>query len=101
MPKIVRSFPHTLGREAATVRIKKALERERIVKADLVTVVDENWTSDYDVVFTLKIYNYAVGGEMNIEERQVRIELNLPLLAVLVKGMIESQLENEVKKLLS
>ncbi|MDO5581111.1 MAG: polyhydroxyalkanoic acid system family protein [Planctomycetia bacterium] len=101
MPKLVKSIPHQLGREEAVARIKNAIEKEKVAKSNIVSASTDTWVSDHEMNFSLTIFGYNIHGDLNVGEFDVQIMLDLPVVAVMVKGMIESQLESEIHKLLS
>lgn len=100
MPKLNKTYPHSLGRMEAVQRIKAAIEQEKISKANIVEHSTENWISDNELEYSIKIFGYHVDGSLEINEDHVAVQLNLPLIAVMVKGMIEDQLRQEMEKLL-
>lgn len=96
MPKISLSFPHQLGKEEAIKRIRAAIEKEKVSRANIVTHSTENWVGDNHVDFTMTIFTYAVEGTLDIFEKSVDVTLELPMVATLVTGMIRNQLEQEI-----
>ena len=101
MPKISHTFSHSLGKEEAIRRIKKAVEVEKINKANFVSNTTEHWVGDDHVDFTMKIFGYSVDGTLDVAETTVAVTLELPLIATMATGMIEDQLQQEIAGLLS
>lgn len=101
MPKLVKSIPHQLGQQEAVSRIKSAVEKEKIAKSNIVSASTDEWISDHEMVFSMTIFGYNIHGDLDVSPSDVKIKLDLPVVAVMVKGMIESQLESEINKLLS
>ncbi len=96
MPHLSLQVPHSLGREEATRRIK-----EQAAKAsEQVTDLQENW-QDHTLTFRFKAMGFGVGGTLTVEDAFVKIEVDLPLAAALVKGMIEQKLRQEIAGVLA
>ena len=96
MPHLSIQIPHTLGREEATRRIKqKAAEA-----AQQVTDLEEQW-HDYTLSFCFKAMGFGVSGTLAVEDAAVKIDVDLPLAAAMVKGMIEQRLREEIAGVLA
>jgi len=89
-------IPHTLGREEATRRIKEQLPKAR----DKVTELEEQW-QDHTLTFHFKAMGFKVGGTMVVEETAANLDLDLPLAAMMVKGMIEQRVRGELGAILA
>ncbi len=89
-------IPHALGREEATRRIKDLLPKAR----DKVTDLDEQW-QDHTVTFHFKAMGFKVGGTMAVEDTAANLDVNLPLAAMMVKGMIEKRVREELGAVLA
>ncbi len=100
MAKLTKTFPHSLGQEEAARLIRERISLEKINKANLVTVTRENWSDPYNLDFSMTIFNYRIDGVLKIEEQSMTVELDLPLGASLFRGMIESQLTQQIEGML-
>lgn len=100
MPKISERFTHTLGKEEALRRIKAKLAEERVSKSNFVTDSSENW-NDGHLDFTMVIFTYTVHGTLDVTDDAVDVTLDLPVVAMMVKGMIDDQLRQEIAGLLA
>ena len=96
MPRLSMQIPHTLGREEATRRIKEQIPKVRDQVADL----DEHW-QDHTVTFHFKVLGFKVGGTITVEDTAVNLDVNLPLPAMMVKGMIEQRVRQEIAAILA
>jgi len=101
MPQIKKTYSHSLGCDEAARRIKAAIEQEKVNKANIVTATREDWSSPYHVDYAMKAFGYDVSGTLDIHDDDVVVVLDLPMIAMMVKGMIEDQLEQELAKLLA
>jgi hypothetical protein len=88
--------PHTLDRDEATRRLKEQAAKAR----DQVTDLEEQW-NDHTLTFRFKAKGFGVSGTMAVEPAAVNIDVNLPLAAMLVKGMIEQKLREEIASVLA
>jgi len=82
---------HALGREEATRRIKEQLSKA----IAQVTDFEEKW-EDHTLIFRFKAMGFGVSGTLAVEETVVKIDVDLPLAAAMVKGMIQQRLQQEV-----
>ena len=96
MPRLALEVPHTLGREEAARRLKEQAAKAR----DQVTDLEEQW-NDHTLTFRFKAMGFGVSGTMAVEDAAVKIDVNLPLAAMMVKGMIEQRLRQEIAGVLA
>jgi hypothetical protein len=89
-------IPHTLGREEATRRIKAQLPKVR----DQVTDLDEQW-QDHTVTFHFTALGFKVGGALMVEDAAANVDVDLPLVAMVVKGTIEQRVCQELGAILA
>lgn len=101
MPRISKTFPHSLGREEAARRLKAAIAREKINKALAVAEPRENWIDDYHLNYSMKVFTYPISGDLVVNDEDIAINIELPVVAVMVTGMIEDQLQQQMKEFLA
>ncbi|MDO5566378.1 MAG: polyhydroxyalkanoic acid system family protein [Planctomycetia bacterium] len=101
MPRISKTFPHTLGQEEAAKRLKSAIAREKINKAFAVSEPSENWIDDYHLNYSMKVFSYPISGDLAINDSDIVVNIELPVVAVMVTGMIEDQLQQQMKEFLA
>ena len=101
MPQLQFKTPHTLSPDEATARIKVRIKDEIGKAAHLVSDMKENWLDSNHAEFSFKAYGFAVDGKMFSEPGEVNVSLNLPFAAMMIKGMIESQLKGALNQILS
>ena len=87
---------HALGRDEATRRLKEQAAKAR----DQVTDLEEQW-NDHTLTFRFKAMGFGVSGTMAVEDAAVKIDVKLPLAAMMVKGMIEQRLREEITGVLA
>jgi hypothetical protein len=53
------------------------------------------------MTFRFKAMGFGVSGTLVVEETAVKIDVDLPLAAAMIKGMIEQRLQQQVAGLLT
>lgn len=96
MPKLSLEIPHQLGRDEATQRLKTQLEQAKGMVNDL----HEEW-QDHTLTFAFQVMGVKVGGNMAVEDSVVRVHVDLPLAAAMIKGVIEQRVRQELGKILA
>jgi hypothetical protein len=101
MPQLRITQPHHLSQDEAVERLKK--KRDEIIQKGTYTVSDvkENWTSPCSLDFSFKILGFSLTGSVAAKESTVDIDIDLPLVAMMMKGTIESQVKQELTKVLA
>jgi hypothetical protein len=100
MPKIDLSVAHKLSQEEAKSRITGLLADARHRFAGRISNVAESWNGFVDA-FSFEAMGFSVGGKLDVQPAQVRIELNLPWAAYPLKDRIESEILTQAQRLLA
>lgn len=93
--------PHTLTQNEATERLKKKHQEIREKHTYTVTDLTENWLDPNTLEFAFKVYGFSVTGSARSLEHSVALSVDLPVAAVMMKGMIESQIKKELNEVLT
>ncbi|MBR4976147.1 MAG: polyhydroxyalkanoic acid system family protein [Thermoguttaceae bacterium] len=101
MPNLTKTYPHSLGKEEAARRLKERIASEKINKANIASVSKEVWNDPYNLDFSMTLFNYRVDGTLKIGDSDVVVNLNLPFVAMMVKGMIEDQMQQQMDAMLA
>ncbi len=101
MPNMIKTYPHSLGKDEAARRLRERISSEKISKANLVSVSKEVWNDPYNLDYSMTLFNYRVDGTLEITDDQVVVNLNLPFVAMMVKGMIENQMDQQMEIMLT
>jgi hypothetical protein len=96
MPRLSMQIPHALGREEATRRIKEQIPKVRGHVSDL----DEQWQG-HTLTFQFKAMGFKVAGTLAVEDTAANVDIDLPLAAMMVKGMIEQRFRQEIGTVLA
>lgn len=100
MPRISFEYPHTIGQEEATRRLKEKFDAAHAEHGDRVDGLHHEW-QDNKFFFAFQAMGMAVGGSVAVEPEKVVIEAKVPLAAMLMKRPIEKRLHREVEELLA
>lgn len=98
--KLSKSFDHSLGKDEAVRRLRERMSTEKISKSNIATVTKEVWTDPYNLDFSMSVMKYRIDGALSISDDRVDLELDLPMGAAVFKGMIESQIGQQMELML-
>ena len=101
MPKITVSTDHALDRNAVTTLLKSKIAAALQDNSGSVKNFTERWTDDHTMEFAFKTMGFAVSGILRSQPDKIFVETTVPLAAMMVKGMIESRLKEEIVKILA
>ena len=101
MPLLSVSMPHALGRDEATRRLK--LKHAEIKEKHTYTVTDltETWSDDHSMDFAFKVFGFSLTGSIRATDDAVGINVDLPTVAIMMKGTIESEIKKELAQVLA
>lgn len=100
MPKLAVSIPHTLSQEEATRRLQERLNTARQTFQDRVQDFEEHWEANR-LTFRFVTFGMPIKGELASEPAEVQVNADLPLAAMMFKGMIEQQVRAELSRVLT
>jgi hypothetical protein len=100
MPKVAMSVPHTLGQEEAQRRLKERFLTLGETHKSQMQGLQGEW--DQNVLkYRFSSFGIPIHGTLTTEPSQVKVEADLPFVAIPLKGTLESQLRQELSKLLA
>lgn len=100
MPKLSVSIPHTLSQEEATRRLQEHFQTVFQKFQEHVQNYEEQWEGN-QLQFRFTTFGFGVQGNVNSEPSEVRVNADLPLTAMMFKGMIEQQVREELTRALA
>lgn len=100
MPKFNVDVPHTLSREEATDRLNRFLDMIRGQLGDQVSDLEEAWDGDA-LKFSFKTFGIQIKGDVTVADEALKVAGDLPFAAMMFKGKIESQIKEQLAKLVS
>jgi hypothetical protein len=98
MPKLTLEVPHTLGREEATRRLQQQFELARGAYGSYVSDLQQEWKEN-TLSFAFRAAGMKVAGLVAVEEALVRVQADLPLAAMMLKGTIEQRVKQELSRI--
>ena len=101
MPKITVSRNHNLDQLAVTALLKSKIAAALQENSNAVRDFSERWTDDHTLEFAFKTMGFRVSGQLKSLPGMVTVETTVPLAAMMVKGVIESRLNEEIGKILA
>ena len=99
MSKLSLNIPHAQTQEEALNRIKQLLGRLQEEQKGTITDVQENWNGpNGNFSFSAKGFNIA--GSIQVKDKEVLLESDLPFAVSLFKGQIASIITEKANTLL-
>ena len=101
MPKITVSRNHNLDQLAVTALLKSKIAAALQENSNAVRDFRERWTDNHTLEFAFKVMGFSVSGLLKSLSDRVTVDVTLPFAAMMVKGIIESRLQEEIGKILA
>lgn len=99
MPAFEFSVPHTLAPAEVVTRIKGFLATLREQNSSRFLIKKEEWQEN-KLNCSFSSYGFAMDAVINVLPAELKIQLSIPIAAMLFKGQIEDQLRSELTKML-
>lgn len=99
MPKLNMVIPHQLSQKEALIRIKRMLKKIKDENPDKISEVKEQWTG-YTGEFSFTAQSFQFSGRILVEPSEIKLDAELPFVAMMFKGKIEGTIRQQVTELL-
>jgi hypothetical protein len=99
MPSMKMSIQHNLPREKAIERLKNMTEQIKKQYGNMVQNLSESWSNDTGS-FSFTVMGFDVSGNVKVEDREVKLDGQIPIAALAFKGRIESVIRDKMTELL-
>lgn len=99
MSVLTISIPHQLERAEARKRTEEMVAQFRKEYGGAVGQLEERWTGD-TMDFNFTAMGQSVSGRAHIEDRSVRLEIELPWMLSMLAGGLKKSIEERGRKLL-
>ena len=99
MPKSSFSIPHTLPADEAKGRLEKFADALRSKFQDQVSDLDNSWEGD-TLTFGFKTFGIKIKGNIEVRESELAVDYELPFAAMAFKGKIESEMREQLGRLI-
>jgi len=100
MPRFAISVPHALGQEEAVRRLKERFRALAEAYDDDVQEIQEDWAENV-LTYSFIAFSIPLSGTATVESSEVKVETEVPLMAIVFKGTIETQFREDLTKLLA
>ena len=99
MPKLSIAVNHALDQGEVIQRLKNESNLLQSSFGNQVQDFHEDW-SDKGLTFRFKAMGMSVDGSVAVEPNQILTTANVPLAAMMFKGMIEAKVKSRLEELL-
>lgn len=99
MPNVTMSIPHQLGRAEAKRLIEEKLGDVQKQYGHM-GQIGQRWDGD-TLEFTATVGALKVTGHLFVEDQVVRVDIPLPWPLSMMAGVVQNQIEQQGRKLLS
>jgi hypothetical protein len=100
MPQLSVSVPHALEVPEAMSRLRARAESIRTAYQSNVTDLEETW-NDESMVCRFRALGQKFQGTLTVVPGEVQVQMDLPLMALMFRGAIESKAREEIGRLLA
>jgi putative polyhydroxyalkanoate system protein len=99
MPNLTISIPHQVDRTEARKRTEECIAHFRQQYGGSVGQLTERWDGD-TMTFSFAAMGASINGQAHVEDRAVRLEVELPWILSMLAGGIKKSIEQQGRKLL-
>ncbi len=99
MPTASATVPHSLGSAEATRRLTQLVDLIKQRYGDQVEHLEEDLSGNQGR-FSFTYQGIKIGGTLEVQETAVTVDCELPMLAAMFKGRIESELREKLADVL-
>jgi hypothetical protein len=100
MPHISMVVAHQLPQEEAVRRIREKASEVRQANQDKVSDARDEWEGN-KLSFAFSVMGMQISGTCEVEPSEVRIDVDVPLMAMMFRGPIERRAREELDQLLA
>lgn len=94
------AVPNPVGQPRAVELLKSFIEQMRSQYGDQVEDLEGEWIAE-QLRFSFTTMGFDIKGNLFVEEKEVRIQGTLPMMAVMFRGTVEQRIKDELNKLLA
>lgn len=99
MPKFHLEIPHTLGATAAKAKMERFIEMLRSEHGEKASDLEQSWTGD-TLNFSFKTFGIKIAGNIGVKEHTLDVNGDIPFAAMMFKGKIESEVRDQLTRLM-
>ena len=100
MPAFKVEVPHNLTQDEVTQRLKTFVQQSMQQYQQHLKSADGDWNGNV-LSFSVTAAGMSVNGTMTVEEKEVHVDGQLPMLALPFRSAIQNAIASELKKALA
>ena len=100
MPKFGVRVPHNLTKDEAHERLERFAEMLQEKFANQVSDLQQSWEGD-TLRFHFKTYGIPLDGGITVAENELNLAGELPFAAVMFRGKIESEIREQLERIVA
>ncbi|HCK41353.1 MAG: hypothetical protein CMJ72_04590 [Planctomycetaceae bacterium] len=98
MPKLDLEIPHQLSADEAKDRLTQFTEALQSKFQDQVSDLEQSWEGN-DLIFGFKTFGIKIEGKISSLDNKLVLDGELPFAAMMFKGKIESEIREQLERL--
>jgi len=98
VPKFTVNVPHTLAQSEAKSRMERFAEMLETKFQDKVSDLSQSWAGD-TLTFGFKTFGIKIGGTIDVNDSNLAVQGDIPVTAMVFKGKIESDIREQLERL--
>ncbi len=99
MPRLSITVPHNLGTEEALRRLRERYDAVKARYGQELEGLEGRWEGD-TLHCRLETHGLTIQGTVTAEPQYVHVNANLPLAAMMFKGVVTKRVRDELEKIL-
>jgi hypothetical protein len=99
VPKFHLEIPHTLSADDARSRLERFAESLQARFQDKVSDLEQAWNGN-TLSFGFKSFGFKIGGAIAALDQKLDVTGDIPLSAMMFKGKIESEIREQLGRLM-
>jgi putative polyhydroxyalkanoate system protein len=100
MPSVSVQVAHQLGQDGARAALENFMTANKDEVNQKITDLTQTWNGNV-LDYAFKTMGMKISGTLEVQPDSVKVVTQLPLAAMLFKGMVEQQMRDNLTKLLN
>jgi hypothetical protein len=100
VPKFNLEVPHKLSADEAKSRLERFVDMLKSQHGDKVSDLEQSWAGN-TLSFAFKTFGFKVAGAIESLENKLAVSGDIPIAAMMFKGKIESEIRQQLGRLMS
>ena len=99
MPKFQMEVPHELSADEGRSRLERFIESLQSRFQDKVSDLEQSW-NDNTLSFAFKTFGFKIAGAIASLDKKLAVTGDIPFAALMFKGKIESEIREQLSRLM-